>query len=154
MVCQSRRPWKRTAAESGRPADAPGSATQEAVAALRFESPAVRQLTAINETRGKEQAWIAERQEAANIGSNRSAWGAQEPIAQERGRALLAANTEQLSRHAVESPRPCRHHSRTSFFLDFIHRNFSAQFRCKRLHSAWPRFWSPSQRSTLARAWC
>jgi hypothetical protein len=42
-----------TAGESGQPADAAASTTQEAVPAPRFESPAVRQLTAINEKRGK-----------------------------------------------------------------------------------------------------
>jgi len=58
-----------TSGESGQPAGATDSATQEAVSSPRFESPAVRQLTAINEKRGKAKSKTSRLRRAFSFGS-------------------------------------------------------------------------------------
>jgi len=58
-----------TAGQSGQPAAAADSATQEVVSTPRFESPAVRQLTAINEKRGKAKSKTSRLRRAFSFGS-------------------------------------------------------------------------------------
>jgi hypothetical protein len=58
-----------TAGASGQAAEASASTTQEAVPAPRFESPAVRQLTAINEKRGKPKSKTSRLRRAFSFGS-------------------------------------------------------------------------------------
>lgn len=59
-----------TEGESGKPAGAADSATQEGVSTTpRFESPAVRQLTAINEKRGKPKNKTSRLRRAFSFGS-------------------------------------------------------------------------------------
>ncbi|KAK3296075.1 uncharacterized protein B0H64DRAFT_374213 [Chaetomium fimeti] len=58
-----------TAGESGQPADVTDSAAQEAVSPPRFESPAVRQLTAINEQRGRPKSKTSRLRRAFSFGS-------------------------------------------------------------------------------------
>ncbi|KAH6627828.1 hypothetical protein F5144DRAFT_493638 [Chaetomium tenue] len=58
-----------TAGESGQPAEATDSAAQEVVSTPHFESPAVRQLTAINEMRGKPKSKTSRLRRAFSFGS-------------------------------------------------------------------------------------
>jgi len=58
-----------TAGESGQSADATDAAAQEVVSTPRFESPAVRQLTAINEKRGKPKSKTSRLRRAFSFGS-------------------------------------------------------------------------------------
>jgi hypothetical protein len=58
-----------TEGESGQSADASDSATKEAVSPPRFESPAVRQLTEINERRGKPKSKTSRLRRAFSFGS-------------------------------------------------------------------------------------
>jgi hypothetical protein len=56
-------------AEEDKPASTADSATQEGVSTPRFESPAVRQLTAINEKRGKAKSKTSRLRRAFSFGS-------------------------------------------------------------------------------------
>jgi hypothetical protein len=58
-----------TAGESGQSAGATDAAAQEVVSPPRFESPAVRQLTAINEKRGKPKSKTSRLRRAFSFGS-------------------------------------------------------------------------------------
>lgn len=58
-----------TAGESGQSADATDAAAQEVVSSPRFESPAVRQLTAINEKRGRPKSKTSRLRRAFSFGS-------------------------------------------------------------------------------------
>ncbi|KAL2201389.1 hypothetical protein P885DRAFT_26419 [Corynascus similis CBS 632.67] len=58
-----------SAGESGQSADVIDSATQEAASTPRFESPAVRQLAAINEKRGKPKSKTSRLRRAFSFGS-------------------------------------------------------------------------------------